>query len=67
MRTSQPPKPTPIHPAVSAALNGGPVPTDPVVLSELSTADREMVRIMTRLSTPHRGTAPPTVRKMRDK
>ncbi len=61
------PSPTTMHPAVRAALNGGPIPTDPAVLKELSPTDRELVRVMTRLSTPYRGTTPPTIRKVRNK
>ena len=67
MRKPQLPRPTPMHPAVRTALNGGPIPTDPAVLNELSPADRELVRVMTRLKTPSRGNTPPTIRKVRNK
>jgi hypothetical protein len=64
MSKAKPPRPTPMHPAVSAALKGGLVPIDPTVLDELNATDRELVRVMTRLRKRRRRTTEPRVHKV---
>lgn len=51
---SRPPRPTPLHPAVRIALDGGPMPKQSIE-KEFTETDRDLLRIMRRLRSPYRG------------